>query len=139
VGLVTNLIKYVKLIFSSHNHFFYRSSDKQNIKLKNTLVRLDIQTWVNIYVEIMDIFIVCWIDEYEVRTLFGLVMFQCRTQVDLWYQQRHGTYDYTELCNILKLLSVSACRCPCLCSCFIDWRSSQHRLSPQRKKGNSEH
>jgi len=44
VGLVTNLINYAKLIFSSHNHFFYRSSDKQNIKFKNTLVRLDIQT-----------------------------------------------------------------------------------------------
>ena len=50
MGLVTNLINYAKLIFSSHNHFFYRSSDKQNIKFKNTLVRLDIQTWVNIYV-----------------------------------------------------------------------------------------
>jgi len=57
---------------------------------------------------------------YEARTLLVLGVSWCRTSVGV---RRHDTYDYTELCHFLKLLSVS---CPVSVSmCFIGlWTGS---------------
>jgi len=54
----------------------------------------------------------------EARTLLRLNMFQCRVS---------NTYNYTELCDFLKLLAVSACQCLCPYPCFIE--PHQYQLS----------
>jgi len=55
------------------------------------------------------------------QTLVGLDVSRCRTR-----KYNNNTYNYTELCNLLKLLVMLVCqylyrvRCPCLYLCFID-------------------
>jgi len=52
----------------------------------------------------------------EAWIFLRLGVFRCRTHVGV--QHGHDTYNYTELCHFLKLLSVSACQCPVSVSLF---------------------
>jgi len=54
---------------------------------------------------------------YEARTLLGLGVSRCWTCISV--RHRHDTYDYIELCDFIKLLSVTVCQCPCPYPCFI--------------------
>jgi len=68
-------------------------------------------------------YMLVFIVSYKAQTLLGL---GCPNVGHMSASDTNTTrhiYDYTELYHFLKLLSVSACRCPCcvrcLCPCFI--------------------
>jgi len=51
----------------------------------------------------------CWCLSYEARTILGLGVSGRRTCIGVGHWHWQDTYDYTELCHFLILLSVSAC------------------------------
>jgi len=50
---------------------------------------------------------------YEAQTHLRLGVSRCRTRVVFDTDTTPTLVNYTELCDLLKLLAVSACQCPC--------------------------